>query len=186
MKDSKLFFTINYMQILSGIGLTGLLISLFFFPGILYGLPQLPEPKTIKENSHTNSDSCQESPRKHMPAFETKYLLSIQQKADTCMEEFQPYLHSDCNLASFAKLTQIPAHHFSVFFREIEKQSFNDYRNGWRIRHAKKLIEEGRNSDLTIEGIGLLSGFSSRNAFYNAFKKAEGISLGVFVAQFKC
>jgi len=35
-----------------------------------------------------------------------------------------------------------------------------------------------------MEAIGLLSGFSSRNTFLNAFKKAEGIAPAVFAAQF--
>jgi arylsulfatase len=34
--DIKIFYTLNVLQILSGIGLIGLLISPFFFPGILY------------------------------------------------------------------------------------------------------------------------------------------------------
>jgi hypothetical protein len=39
---SNVFFTLNLLQILSGAGLTGLLISPFFFRGILYGLPRFP------------------------------------------------------------------------------------------------------------------------------------------------
>jgi len=37
MQDSALFFTLNFMQVLSLIGFTGMLIPIFFFPGILYG-----------------------------------------------------------------------------------------------------------------------------------------------------
>jgi len=183
IKDSKLFFTLNFMQVVSAIGLTGLLISIFFFPGILYGLPQVPVPVRLSETNAEKNKACPKTPGKNTPTFETEYLLAIQQKSDTCMEKFQPYLRSDCNLATFAKLTKIPSHHFSVFFREGKQQTFNDYRNQWRIKHAKKLIFDGKSSELSIEGIGLLSGFSSRNAFYNAFKKAEGISPGQFAAK---
>ncbi len=81
------------------------------------------------------------------------------------MKDYKPYLQSDCNLAYIAKLTKIPAHHISYFFREVRHQSFNDYRNTWRVEHAKNLILEGKTDDLSMEGIGSLSGFSSRNTF---------------------
>jgi hypothetical protein len=37
MQDSALFFTLNFMQVLSLIGFNGMLIPIFFYPGILYG-----------------------------------------------------------------------------------------------------------------------------------------------------
>jgi AraC-like DNA-binding protein len=100
------------------------------------------------------------------------------------MTDLQPYLQSDCNLAYFAKLVKIPAHHLAYYFREERKQTFNDYRNEWRVNHTKKLITEGKHAELTLEAIGQLSGFSSRNAFFTAFKKVEDISPGAFAAQF--
>jgi hypothetical protein len=43
MHFSDLYFTLNILRILSAAGLIGLMISPFFFPAILYGLPQVPE-----------------------------------------------------------------------------------------------------------------------------------------------
>lgn len=183
MQDSGLFYTLNFLQTLSLIGLTGLMISIFFFPGILYGLPQLPQSYDTNIRKSEIREVFREALPKSNQTFKTEYLDSIRQKADACMKELQPYLQSDCNLASVAKLTKIPAHHISWFFREIMRQSFNDYRNEWRVKHAKLLILEGRSSELSMEGIGLLSGFSSRNAFYSAFKKVEGMTPGAFVDQ---
>jgi AraC-like DNA-binding protein len=181
-QDTRLLFTLNFMQILSAIGLTGLLISPFFFPGILYGLPQLPTPASLA-GTNKKSKILQGNFAKHNPDFETEYLLSIQQKADAYMKEFQPYLQADCNLAFFSKMIKIPAHHLAYYFREEKKQAFNDYRNEWRIVHFKNLIREGKSKELTLEAIGSLSGFSSRNAFFNAFKRFEGVSPGVWAAQ---
>ncbi|MBN1541386.1 AraC family transcriptional regulator [candidate division KSB1 bacterium] len=72
---------------------------------------------------------------------------------------------------------------YTLYFREIRKQSFNDFRNQWGVEHAKRLIQEGKASELTLEGIGLSSGFSSRNTFFNALKKFEGVSPVIFVSQ---
>jgi AraC-like DNA-binding protein len=181
-QDTKLLFTLNFMQILSAIGLTGLLISPFFFPDILYGLPQLPMPASLP-GTNKKSKMHHGNFTKQNPDFETEYLLSIQQKANAYMMEFQPYLQTDCNLASFSKLIKIPAHHLAYYFREEKKQSFNDYRNEWRVVHSKNLIKQGKSKELTLEAIGSLSGFSSRNAFFTAFKKFEGLTPGVWADQ---
>jgi AraC-like DNA-binding protein len=100
------------------------------------------------------------------------------------MQQLQPYLQNDCNLAYMAKLTGLPAHHLAYYFREERRQPFNNYRNLWRVQHAKNLVLEGKTRELTLEAIGQLSGFSSRSAFFTAFKKVEEISPSAFAAQF--
>lgn len=45
------------------------------------------------------------------------------------------------------------------------------------------MIHEGKASEMTLEAIGMISGFSSRNAFISDFKKHEGVSPGSYVAQ---
>ena len=41
--SSDVFFGINPIQAMSALGMCGLLVSPFFFPGILYGLPRVPD-----------------------------------------------------------------------------------------------------------------------------------------------
>lgn len=183
-KDINIFYTLNVLQILSGIGLTGLLISPFFFPNILYGLPQVPEEILTAVHNHAEGDYSAKKGKKQTFNFESDYLFSIGQITDSCMKELHPYLHPDFNLTQLSVLIHIPVHHLAYYFREVKKQSFNDYRNEWRINHAKNLIRKGRASELTIEAIGLLSGFSSRNTFLTSFKKVEGIAPVVFADQF--
>ena len=181
--DIKIFYTLNVLQILSGTGLIGLLISPFFFPGILYGLPRVPQGILISDPDGAESDSSSEKSNNHPLNFESDYLLSIGRKADNCMKELHPYLQPNFNLFKLSVLIDIPVHHLAYYFREEKKQSFNDFRNEWRINQAKRLIREGKASELTMEAIGLLSGFSSRNTFLIAFKKAEGIAPAAYAAQ---
>jgi AraC-like DNA-binding protein len=184
LKPVSVFATLNVLQILSAAGLMGLLISPFFFPDTLYGLPRFPESTATLKPKESELDTFPGVPRKSTNHFESGYLLDINQKADSCMKQFQPYLQPDFNLTQFSVLVHIPTHHLAYYFREEKKQSFIDYRNIWRVNHAKTLIKEGKASDLTLEAIGLLSGFSNRNTFFIAFKKAEGISPGAFVNQY--
>jgi len=182
--DLDFFFALEVLQLISGIGLAGLLISPFFFPAILYGMPRARTVTPHERNPGTPRDVFSaEGPARPKYGFESDYLADIRDRVERCMEELQPYLKQECNLAIVSKLTGIPSHHLAYYFREEKKQPFNEYRNEWRIRHAKKLIREGKSKELTLEAIGLLSGFSTRNTFYTSFKKAEGISPGEYLGR---
>ncbi len=184
--DSSVFFTVNSLQILSSTGLIGLVVSPFFFPMILYGLPRFAEsvanpiaevaPVVIPEVAGMEEEILREH------NFESDYLLSIGQKTESCMLEFQPYLQPELNLNRFSDIIQVPAHHLAYFFREVKKQSFNDYINACRVEYAKILMSEGRTGELTFEAVGILSGFTNRSTFFRAFKKSEGTSPGSFLA----
>jgi AraC-like DNA-binding protein len=202
----NLQFLLKTLRIISVAGLSGLLVSPFFFPGILYGLPRLPgneivsgkenfNPLIVVNDNQNSGNQKQEieeetktlkiEKKNAAPGFETDYITLISSLIEECMQEFQPYLQQDFNLTQLSVLVKIPVHHLAYYFREVKKQTFSDYRNAWRVKHAKNLIREGKSSDLTLEAIGILSGFSSRNTFLIAFKKAEGISPQAFLQQVK-
>ncbi len=185
MHFSDLYFTLNVFRIFSAAVLIGLMISPFFFPFILYGLPRVPDSVMDEVIENMKKPSVPSGEIRNHNHFENSYIHTIGQKADDCMKEQQPYLQPDFNLAHLSVHTQIPVHHLSYYFREEKKQHFNDYRNKWRINHAKKLIKEGKANEITLEAVGLLSGFSSRNTFLTTFKKVEGITPSAFAAQSK-
>ncbi|HLO91444.1 MAG TPA: helix-turn-helix domain-containing protein [Lentimicrobium sp.] len=192
MRDEEVFFTLNVLQIMSAIGLTGLLLSPFFFPGILYGMPRFPEYdmsqirvapliRVTQQMNESEKKLHEEHQKKIQFNLEADYLKQIELKVEQCMDEHAPYLHSDFNLPQLSVLLKLPVHHLSYYFREVRKETFNDFRNKRRINYAKKLIAEGKANGLTLEAIGVLSGFITRNTFFTAFKKFEGISPGTYV-----
>jgi len=184
MDFSELYFTMNFVRLLSGLGLIGLLISPFFFPAILYGLPRFPNSEESLNSDADNTEQQTEETTKVRYNLESVYLSAIYQKTEEFMKEASPYLQQGFNLPHLSVQIQVPTHHLGYYFREIKKQTFNDYRNEWRINHAKKMIEEGKANEITLEAIGQLSGFSSRNAFITDFKKFEGVSPGAYASRF--
>ncbi len=174
LDDADLVYTVSRVQLIATIGLTGLLVSPFFFPEILYGLPRIPNHFRKKENQP--KDYPPQISRKPSLTLESEYIQLIGQKVEQCMAEHQPYLQKEFNLAALSVLIHIPVHHLAIYFREEKEQSFINYRNQWRIDYAKSLLDSGKAKDLTLEAIGLLSGFTSRNAFITAFKRCEGIT----------
>jgi AraC-like DNA-binding protein len=183
--NSNFLFRFNILQGLSLAGFAGLLVMPFFFPSVLYGLPWIPRSAyRIKLRAmHKNHPHGQKI--NHHQVFEPDYLRLIQDQADSCMKNHRPYLDPDCNLGHIAKLINLPTHHLAYYFRVTKKQHFNDYRNEWRVNHAKKLITGGDISPKTLGNIAMLSGFSNRNTFLAAFKKFEGISPQAFSLQFR-
>jgi AraC-like DNA-binding protein len=175
MDFSYLYFHINLLRILSSFGLTGLLITPFFFPSILYGLPRLPYSLTDTRKEENPEKLIPENIKKQLH-LENNYLDSLGQQVDVYMEKFKPYLQPELNLSQVSFHLGVPTHHLGYYFKEVKKQPFHDYRNKWRIKHAKKLIREGKNNEITLEAIGTLSGFTNRNAFRAAFQKLEGTS----------
>lgn len=182
---SKLHVALSILKAISLTGLMVLLLSPFFFPEVLYGLPRIPESAKTPKSRVFKSSKSHEDKSKTEIRFENDYLVQISDKANLCMKEFQPYLQPDFNMAQLSVLMSIPIHHLAYYFREVKKQTFSDFRNEWRVDHAKKLIREGKSAELTLEAIGILSGFSSRNTFLLAFKKVEGISPHTFLTQIR-
>jgi AraC-like DNA-binding protein len=183
--DLGLYFNLNYLQLLSGAGLGCLVLSPFFFPAILYGLPRTPDlPANPVDGRQIHPGPVGEGKKVHVH-LENGYLLQIGEKADSCMSVCQPYLHPEFSLANLAVMINVPVHHLAFYFREEKKHGFTEYRNHWRIEHAKNLIGDGKAQDLTLEAIGLMSGFSSRNTFLQAFKRAEGVSPREYAALIK-
>lgn len=182
LKPIPEYMAFNVLQIMSAVGLSGLLVTPFFFPGILYGLPR--SPGSFEKSKETASPNEENSiiTKKQAQIFESDYLLLVGEKSDSCMNDYKPFLQPDLNLVQFSVLVNIPVHHLAYYFREIKKQSFSDYRNTWRVNHAKELIRNGRLKHLTMEAIGLASGFKTRNTFFAVFKKSEGISPGAFTS----
>ena len=184
-QDLNIYYTTGFLQVICAASLVVLMVSPFFYPEILYGLPRKPKkPETIPALL-TGTGIPPGEEEKSTLHFETDYLEEVGRKADECMERLQSFLQPGFNMARLSVLLDIPLHHLAYYFREIRKQSFNDYRNEWRIKYAKKLIADGKADGMTLEAIGSMSGFTSRNTFLHAFKRVEGVSPGVFASGLK-
>jgi len=178
--DNKFNDSFKFLLDVIGIGPAALILLMFFSPAVLYGLPRIPEYRFAENSQKKTSEALILNEKAQRLKFESGYLESIGHLADNCLEKFHPYKNPEFNLVELSALIHIPVHHLTYYFREERKKSFTSYRNEWRINYAKKLISEGKTNELTLEAIGLLSGFTTRNTFFTAFKKSEGISPGAY------
>ncbi|MBB3186097.1 helix-turn-helix domain-containing protein [Microbacter margulisiae] len=96
------------------------------------------------------------------------------QRLHEILSDTRIYLNPECTLEAAAIQTNIPQHHLSHVVNVHCGKNFSDFINEYRCLHACQLLESDQADRMTIEAIGLQSGFRSKSVFYSAFKKSYG------------
>ena len=159
----------------------GMNLVVLFFPHIMYGLPLklskslLVKTIEISPRSFKNVDdgyideSQRPADKKELQLFTDDYIKNIVTTLKSFKEK-KIYLDAQCKLSQISSEYDIPSHHLTYYFNDIEKISFSDWRNTLRIEHAIILINNGETKDFTLESLSLKCGFASQNTFIRAFK----------------
>lgn len=96
------------------------------------------------------------------------------------MESKKYYLNHDLTIYDLSKKLNISSRLISTCINRNLGFSFTEWVNNYRVEIAIKMIQSDSQNLLSIEGIGMDSGFKSRSAMYAAFKKKLGHSPGNF------
>ncbi|HAA10894.1 MAG TPA: hypothetical protein DCE41_04020 [Cytophagales bacterium] len=89
-------------------------------------------------------------------------------------EEEHKYLISKYGLRDLAEDLQESTHTISRVINTVEKKSFYDLVNGYRVEHLIALMKDSSKSKYTILALGLESGFNSKASINRIFKKVTG------------
>ncbi len=95
------------------------------------------------------------------------------------------YLDSGLTLKQLSDALGTNQNYLSRAINGISGKSFLDFINTYQIKYAVELLRSKSFSKFTIEGIAKESGFRSKSAFYNYFKKYNGMSPMIFIEQRK-
>ncbi len=96
-------------------------------------------------------------------------------KLQKLVQEEQVYLNSDLTLRNLSDMLGLNAHNLSQLLNETLGCTYHDYINRLRVEHAKSLLMQ---SSLSALDVGFESGFNTKVAFYNSFKKYQGCTPG--------
>ncbi len=91
------------------------------------------------------------------------------------------FLDQTLNLQQLAVRLEIPPHQLSQLLNQFKGESFSDFVNGYRVEHFKKAAADPANAHLSLLGIAFESGFNSKAAFNDVFKKKTGLTPSDFV-----
>ena len=168
-----------YMLDVTAFGLILLNFSLFFFPNILYGLPQLDYSMLKPKQTHvTINDAIKKDPKSFEISNDKLNLLKS--KIDVYLLT-RPYININFTLSVMSAETDIPAHHLSYYLNEHLKINFNTWKNELRINHVIELINNGSYETLTLDALSKQSGFGSRSSFIIAFKLKTGLTPSEYI-----
>jgi AraC-like DNA-binding protein len=95
------------------------------------------------------------------------------------------FLDNSLTLTSFSEKIEVKPYLLSQIFKNHYKTNFYDFINKKRIDYSIDLLKENKQNKLSIEGIGLSSGFNSRVSYYRNFKKNYGITPKEFIKSLK-
>jgi len=172
----------QFTHIFSGVAYFCMSFMLLLFPRILYGMPIY--------NSNTALEiGSQERPKKETnPIIEpTNIVAEVQlpkddpfyelvDKINAYLTKEEPFLNPDFTINELAVALKVPVHHLSYCLNTLMNVKFTTLRTQLRIQYAAKLLDSGQADDLSMDGIGKKSGFSTRSNFYNAFKTETGMT----------
>jgi AraC-like DNA-binding protein len=110
-------------------------------------------------------------------ASHTAEVARLCKEIEAHMQQHSTYTDKNISLASLAATLGITPHTLSLLLNNHYHLSFADYINTLRINCIKERIAgSGNLKNYTIEAMANEVGFSSRSAFYSAFKKLVGLS----------
>jgi AraC-like DNA-binding protein len=161
----------------TGISFVFLAFGVLLFPEILYGLPNNNLIKSkIATKKIKNNSSKSDITITPLSDFEEDPFLKLSDRIKEYFENEKPYLNPDFSIAQISLKLNVPQNHVLYCVNSIFKIKFSKLKTKLRVEQTKVFLQESVHSNITIDGISQLAGFSSRSSFYNAFKEETGIT----------
>ena len=154
-----------YYTLIAGLTFCSIPFVTLFYPQVVYGVPI----SIVNENKKR-----MEEKQKIVQQNDEMFILS--QRVLKYFETAQPYLKKTFSLDDLADELAVPKHQlYSCLNNYIEKR-FTQLRTSFRVEHAKKLLLTVEIDSVSLNGIWMESGFSSRTNFFTSFKEETGLT----------
>jgi AraC-like DNA-binding protein len=100
---------------------------------------------------------------------------TIRQSLESHFREKKPFLKNGYSIRDLSTELGIPIHQLSQFINKKCGKNFNEWINEFRVDHFRDHLSTDPNvHHYTVEALGQMSGFQSRNAFITAMKRRTG------------
>jgi AraC-like DNA-binding protein len=171
MEINRVEFSQLNVSLFAGISYTLMPILIFTFPEILYGIPRANKTH-LKSESKKNKSSSKKLNTQVLigtsPDFEDPF-QETSQKIISYLHEKKPYLNPKFKIDDLVNDLQIPKHHIYYCFNNVLNEKFTTIRNNLRIEHSKTALLSDQLKLMTVEAIGMSSGFASKSNFFAIF-----------------
>lgn len=140
----------SVMLILAGAVILYISFSILLSPELLFDVKERQ-----KKNTRIKAESFEES-------------LSVITDIEIKMNEHKFYLNENFSSQDVHTHFELPRNKLDELLVQVKGITFAEWLNSFRIDYAKSLLIS--NKEFTIDALSAMSGFSSRSAFYAAFK----------------
>lgn len=106
-----------------------------------------------------------------LPEEESKHIWEL---VEVQVRENKVYLDQDLSLKDLAEQLDLPMNKLSQAINRHANMKFTDYLNKYRVENVITLMEDPTYQHLSLLGLALDSGFSSKATFNRAFKRFTG------------
>ncbi len=103
----------------------------------------------------------------------------------TLFQNEKKYLDPELTAAEVAAAINTSRHHLSEVLSRHFQMSFYTFVNNYRVREFQDRLASGQYKHLTLLGVAMDCGFSSKSSFNSIFKKATGLTPSKFAEQVK-
>ncbi len=160
---------------ITGLSFVFLASGILFFPEVLYGLPNT---KISKSKIKMIKNDKSQNENKHLPLLEESEdpFIILSERIKDYLDSEKPYLNSNFSVTQIAIKLDVPQNHILYCIHSVFNTKFSKLKTKLRVEQTKLLLKESVHSNITIDGIAQLAGFSSRSSFYIAFKDETGIT----------
>ena len=172
----------QFTHFFSGIAYFCMSFMLLLFPRILYGMPiytantitEISSQEKIKKETNPIVEPINIVAEIQLPQDDP--FFELVDKINAYLKKEDPYLNPEFTINELAASLKVPVHHVSYCLNTLMNVKFTSLRTQLRIQYAAKLLDSGQADELSMDGIGKKSGFSTRSNFYNAFKTETGMT----------
>jgi len=96
------------------------------------------------------------------------------------MKKEKPFLFSEINYDEVCIKLNTNRSYLSKAINKNYMMSFTEVINNFRIKEASLYLSNPKYNHLSIEGIGQMTGYNYKAAFYSNFKKQVGVTPAFF------
>lgn len=153
------------MIILAGAVILYISFSILLSPELLFDVKERQ-----KKNTRIKAESFEES-------------LSVITDIEIKMNEHKFYLNENFSSQDVLTHFELPRNKLDELLVQVKGITFAEWLNSFRIDYAKSLLIS--NKEFTIDALSAMSGFSSRSAFYAAFKHFTKTTPTDFIRQWQ-
>lgn len=154
----------------------GLMVSIYFFPSVLYGLEGKSDASllaVVKLNEEIATNA------------KTFTLSKIRiKRVEKQLNEYvleKKFLVPGFAMSDLVKDLATPEHVLTYYFNNYKGITFLKWKNQLRIEEAVMLLKAGKAETNTLESVGKACGYKSRSNFIQAFKTQTGESPSVYL-----